>query len=111
MSKFASSSVLLLSLAMLASGALIPQIAILGFLSGIANIISIAGGVLLAIFLIARFGLKGILHFILYVIIFYVVQWVISFVFGILGLGGLVFDIIGLVLAIFGTTAVANKIM
>ena len=66
MSKFASSSVLLLSLAMVAAGAIIPQIAILSFLSGIARIISIAGAVLLAIFLIASFGLKGILRFILY---------------------------------------------
>ncbi|MBO7196174.1 MAG: hypothetical protein J6V80_02465 [Clostridia bacterium] len=110
MSKFASSSVLLLSLAMLAAGAIVPQIAILSFLGGIANIISIAGAVLLAIFLIASFGLKGILYLILYVFIFYVVQWIVSFVFGLLGLGGMVFNVIGLVLAIFGTIFVANRI-
>ena len=52
MSKFASSSVLLLSLAMIAAGALVPQIAILSFLAGIANYVSIAGFVLLIIFLI-----------------------------------------------------------
>lgn len=110
MSKFASSSVLLLSLAMVAAGAIIPQIAILSFLSGIARIISIAGAVLLAIFLIASFGLKGILRFILYAIIFLAVQWIVVFAFGLLGFGGLVFDIIGLALAIFGTVFVANKI-
>ena len=111
MSKFASSSVLLLSLAMIAAGAIFPQIAILSFLAGIANYVSIAGFVLLAIFLIATFGLKGILYFLLYVIIFLAVQWVVSFVFGLLNLGGLVFDLIGLALAIFGTIFVANKIM
>lgn len=111
MSKFASSSVLLLSLALIAAGKIIPQIEILGFLAGIANIISIAGIVLLAIFLIATFGLKGILYFLLYAIIFLVVQWVVSFLFGLLGLGGLLFDLIGLALAIFGTIFVANKIV
>ena len=110
MSKFASSSVLLLSLALIAAGKIIPQIEILAFLAGIANIISIAGIVLLAIFLIATFGLKGVLYFLLYAIIFLAVQWVVSFVFGLLGLGGLVFDLVGLALAIFGTIFVANKI-
>ena len=69
MSKFASSSVLLLSLAMIAAGALIPQIAILSFLAGIANYVSIAGFVLLIIFLIASFGLKGLLYFLLFYIL------------------------------------------
>ena len=110
MSKFASSSVLLLSLAMIAAGALVPQIAILSFLAGIANYVSIAGFVLLIIFLIASFGLKGLLYFLLYVVIFYIVQFAVSFVFGLLGLGGLVFDLVGLALAIFGTILVANKI-
>ena len=110
MSKFASSSVLLLSLAMIAAGALVPQIAILSFLAGIANYVSIAGFVLLAIFLSATFGLKGILYFRLYVIIFLAVQWVVSFAFGLLGLGGLIFDLVGLALAIIGTIFVANKI-
>lgn len=110
MSKFASSSVLLLSLAMIAVGALVPQIAILSFLAGIANYISIAGFVLLAIFLIATFGLKGVIYLIVYVLIFLVVQWVVNFVFGLLGLGGLVFNLIALALAIFGTIFVANKI-
>lgn len=110
MSKFASSSVLLLSLAMIAVGALVPQIAILSFLAGIANYVSIAGFVLLIIFLIASFGLKGLLYFLLYVVIFYIVQFAVSFVFGLLGLGGLVFDLVGLALAIFGTIFVANKI-
>ena len=111
MSKFASSSVLLLSLALIAAGKIIPQIAILGFLAGFANIISIAGIVLLAIFLIASFGIKGVLYLILYVAIFLVVQWLVSFVFGLLGLSGLVFNLIGLALAIFGTIFVANKIV
>ena len=110
MSKFASSSVLLLSLAMIAAGALVPQIAILSFLAGIANYVSIAGFVLLIIFLIASFGLKGLIYFLLYVVIFYIVQFAVSFVFGLLGLGGLVFDLVGLALAIFGTIFVANKI-
>ncbi len=111
MSKFASSSVLLLSLALIAAGKIIPQIAILGFLAGFANIISIAGIVLLAIFLIASFGIKGALYLILYVLIFFVVQWVVGFVFGLLGLGGLIFDLIGLILAIAGTIVVANKLL
>ncbi len=111
MSKFASSSVLLLSLAMLAAGAIVPQIAFLSFLNGVANIISIAGAVLLAIFLIATFGLKGLLYLFLYVIIFYVVQFAVNFVFGLFGLGGLTFDLIGLAIAILGTVWVSNKIM
>ena len=101
MSKFASSSVLLLSLAMIAAGALVPQIAILSFLAGIANYVSIAGFVLLIVFLIASFGLKGLLYFLLYVVIFYIVRFGVNFVFGLLGLGGLVFDLVGLALAIF----------
>ena len=111
MSKFTSSSVLLLSLAMIAAGALVPQIAILAFLAGIANYISIAGFVLLIIFLIATLGLRGILHFILYLIIFYAVRYAVGFLFGLLALGGLVFDLVGLVLAIFGTIFIANKIL
>jgi hypothetical protein len=95
---------------MIAAGALVPQIAILSFLAGIANYVSIAGFVLLIIFLIASFGLKGLLYFLLYVVIFYIVQFAVSFVFGLLGLGGLVFDLVGLALAIFGTIFVANKI-
>ena len=110
MSKFASSSVLLLSLIMIAAGKLIPQIAFLGFLAEFANIISIVGLVLLVIFLIASFGLKGLLYFILYVIIFIAVQWLVGFVFGLLDLGGLLYDLIAIGLAVIGTIAIANKI-
>ena len=111
MSKFASSSVLLLSLAMIAAGAIVPQIPLLSFLAGVANYISIAGFVVLAIFLIATCGIKGILYFLIYAIIFLVVQYVVQLVFGLLGMGGFGFDLVGLVLAIFGTIFVANKIM
>ena len=111
MSKFASSSVLLLSLAMIAAGAVVPQIAFLSFLVGIANYVSIAGVVLLAIFLIATFGLKGVFYLLVYLVIFLAVQYVLSLVFGLLNLSGLIFDLIGLGLAIFGTIFVANKIM
>ena len=110
MSKFASTSVLLLSLALIAAGALVPQIAILSFLAGFANYISIAGVVLLAIFLIASFGIKGVLYLILYLVLFIAAQWVVNFAFGLLGLGGLVFDLIGFVLAGLLTSVVANKI-
>ena len=111
MSKFASTSVLLLSLAMIAAGALVPQMAVLAFLAGIANYVSIAGFVLLIVFLIARFGIRGILYFLLYIVIFYVVQYAVGFVFGLLGLGGLAFDLVGFVLACLLTSIVANKIV
>ena len=107
MSKFASSFVLILSLAMLAAGALIPRIAILSFLAGIANYVFLAGLVLLCI---AMCGLKAFLYFLLFSVIFYIVHFAVSFVFGLLGLGGLVFDLIGLVLAAFGAYFVVNKI-
>jgi len=108
MSKFASTSVLLLSLAMIAAGTIVPQIAFLSFLSGFVDIISLAGVVLLALFLIVRFGLKGILRFILYIVIFYAANFVVGFVLGLLGLTGL--DLIGFVLACILTSIVANKI-
>ena len=111
MSKLASSSVLFLSLALIAVGALVPKIEFLSFLNEFANIISIAGAVLLAIFLIAFFGLKGLLYLIVYLVLFIAVDWLVGFVFGLLGLSGLVFDLVGFLLAIVGTITVANKIM
>ena len=111
MSKFASTSVLLLSLALIAAGALVPRIEFLAFLAEFANIISLAGGILLAIFLIAAFGLKGLLYLVVYLVIFIAIRWGIGFVFSLLGLGGLVFDLVGFLLAILGTSAVAGKIM
>ena len=111
MSKFASSSVLFLSLALIAVGALVPKIEFLSFLNEFAGIISIAGAVLLAIFLLAVFGLKGLFYLIVYLIIFIAVDWIVGFAFGLLGLSGLVFDLVGFLLAILGTVTVANKIM
>lgn len=110
-SKFTSASFLLLSIALIVVGALVPEVALLAFLSGVANILTIVGYVLLAIFFISLFGFAGVLKWLVCIILFAAIHWGLGFVFGLLGLGGIVFNLISFALAIIASVAVANRLL